>query len=324
MKFSLRAQLPAAMLMMVFTSHLVAAENTGTASRGVYEYWRPFSEKSPFNTRIPKDALLDPNSRKMIESLMDGTFSSRGHLHVNIERWSIPVYRVPIPAPAIGTIVCDSKHFSGFESVTLPVWPALKPDPNADHHMAVLDRANGVAWDFWGARWEDGRLKTKAANKVDLAGDGLVPEGGCRAVGFALLAGLITPEDIASGKINHALVFAHQYLAPKAVWPANKHSRFERRANSIPCGGLVQLDPALDVNTLDLSPVGKMIARALQEYGMYLSDFADGLVIYAENPMGREVDPWPWLGLDHHSAWNIPLDKMRVVQPGVTRQDKPH
>jgi len=312
----------AAAVAVMLTSCLVGAEDSGTGRKGVYEYWRAFGNKSPFNTRIPKDAKVDPNSEKMIESLMDGTFSSKGHLHVNIEKWSIPVYRVPEPVPPIQTIICDSKRFSGFESVTLPVWPALRPDPNADHHLVVLDRTNNVAWDFWGARWENGQLKTKAANKVDLLGDGLVPEGGCRLVGFALLAGLITPEDVASGKIDHALVFAHQYLAPSAVWPANKHARFERRKDSIPCGGLVQLDPAVDVNALEISAVGKMIAKALQEYGMYACDFADGLVIYAENPTGREVNPWPELGLDHRSAWNIPLERMRVVQPVAAGQEQ--
>jgi len=315
-----------AAVIVVFSLDAGGAENCKTQAEspveGVYEYWRPFSNHSPFNTPIPKDAEVHPNSEKMLESLLDGTFreSDRGHLHVNIQEWSIPVYRVPQSGAQIKTIRCDSKHWSGFESVTLPVWAELKPDPEADAHMVVLDLANNTAWDFWSARWQDGQLRTRAANTVDLSGDGLVPEGGCRLVGFALLAGLITPEDIASGKIDHALVFAHEYLAPRHVWPANKSGRRMKRANSIPCGGVVQLDPAVDVNALDLTPVGKMIARALQRYGMYASDYADGLVIYAENPMGRAVNPWPALGLDNLSARNIPVQRMRVLMPGVTKQ----
>lgn len=282
--------------------------------------WRPFSDKSPFNTRIPEDAAVHPNSAAMVENLCSGNFETRGHLHVNIHDWSIPVHEVPQSGADVRTIRCDHWRYSGFESVTLPIWPGARPDPQADAHMVILDRGQGKAWDFWAARWEDGQLRTKAANEVDLAGDGLVPEGGCRLVGFALLAGLIGPEEIAAGRIDHALVFAHQFLDRSHVWPASRHAGGRPPANSIPCGGLVQLDPELDLDALDLGPVGRMIARALQQYGMYMSDYADGLVVYAENPMGRAEDPWPDLGLTNWSAFNIPVDRMRVLEPGVTKQ----
>jgi hypothetical protein len=294
-----------------------AAGRHGAVARA----WRPFSELSPFNTPIPADAPLHPDSEAMVRSLLVGRGSSAGRIHVNIQSWSIPVFEPPVGAE-MKEIVCDRQAYSGSASVRCPVWPALKPDPMADAHMVIVGRKAGREWDFFGARWQDGQLRTKAASEVDLAGDGLVPAGGCRLVGFALLSGLIRPEEIEGGVIDHALVFADEYVGP-AVWPATRGGgqRQPEGTLAVPAGGCVQLDPAVDVDALDLPPAGKMIARALQKYGMYNSDFAGGLVVYAENPLGRASDPWAKLGFDNAAATGIPVARMRVVQPEAIRAE---
>jgi len=281
--------------------------------------WRPYADTSVFNTPIPANAPSHPDSQAMIHTLMQSR-GTPGKIHVNIEKWSIPVWPVPAEGAEVREVVCDRQAYSGEASVRCPVWPDVKPDPMSDAHMAIVDRKAGMEWDFWGARWQDGELHTKAASTVKLDGDGLTPLGGCRLVGFALLSGLVRPEEIEAGEIDHALVFAHDYVGP-AVWPAVRGGgRGGRRRGAsdvtpVPGGGCVQLDPALDVDALDIPPAGKMIARALQKYGMYNSDFAGGLVVYAENPLGRATDPWPALGFGNWVAGGIPVDRMRVVAP---------
>ena len=51
----------------------------------------------------------------------------------------------------------------------------------------------------------------------------------------------------------------------------------------IPCGGRIQLDPDLDLDSLGLSRSGRTIARALQEYGAYGGDYSGAMSLYAEN-----------------------------------------
>ena len=48
-------------------------------------------------------------------------------------------------------------------------------------------------------------------------------------------------------------------------------------------GAHIRLDPGFDVENSALGRSGKIIARALQDYGAYLGDFAGGNVIYAES-----------------------------------------
>ena len=48
-------------------------------------------------------------------------------------------------------------------------------------------------------------------------------------------------------------------------------------------GGRIRLDPAVNVDTLRLTPACKIIAKALQEYGAFNGDYAGATVLYADN-----------------------------------------
>ncbi len=84
----------------------------------------------------------------------------------------------------------------------------------------------------------------------------------------------------------------------------------------IPCGGRVQLDPSLDLDSLGLSPAARVIARALQEYGAYVGDFSGSINVYADgSPDARAA----WAGgvLSTDSTTGIPLDRLRVIEWGT-------
>src|SRR6185436_19221783 len=82
----------------------------------------------------------------------------------------------------------------------------------------------------------------------------------------------------------------------------------------------IQLDPSVDVNGLALSASGKIIARALQQYGAYVGDFSGAVSLYAD------ASP------DAQSAWNggllkngevgaLDLKKLRVLTIGALFED---
>ena len=261
--------------------------------------WRPFSSDSPWNQKVPAGARTDPNSAAMIDSLTKGEFN------INIDDWSIPVYY--IDADTVPRVkVLNSRpgiYGRGFADVTLvPILPSFIASPpvgeESDNHMSVVDTTKKLEWGMWATRRnKEGQWTTGLGALTNLGGTGVekpwyeqdrdLDAHRGRASGFPLIAGLIRPEEISAGKIDHALVFACQrgrseFFVPPA---STAQETFMEMSNAfgIPMGGRIQLDPAINVDTLPITPACKVIARALQEYGAFNGDYAGATVLYADN-----------------------------------------
>ena len=279
-------------LFLCFFAHSLA-----TASAPV---WRPFSPDSPWNQRIAAGAALDRDSRTLIEDL-----ASRGAWHINLKDWSIPVYFVDTdrtPKRDVG----DSRpgvYGAGFEfprRIPIPDDAVASPPvrEDSDNHLSVIDRKKGLEWGMWVARQDAaGRWFTGLGAITDLNGTGVAlpwfdaqrefDSHRARASGFPLVAGLILLDEIKAGRIEHALAFAYDhcrsghFIPPASTAQSAQLDAVDTRG--IPMGGRIQLDPAWDVENSGLSHAGKIIARALQEYGAYCGDYAGANVLYAEN-----------------------------------------
>ena len=274
--------------------------STAADSAGPPAAWRPFSEDSPWNQRVAPGAAVDPESAALIADL-----ASRGPWYVNIKDWSIPVYFVDAdrtPRRDVG----DSRpgvHGAGFDfprRIPIPDDAVASPPvgPDSDNHLCVVDQGRHLEWGMWAARRDAaGRWWTGLGAVTDLAGTGVAPpwfasprefdSHRARASGFPLIAGLIRRDEIRAGRIGHALVFAYDHCRSGFFIPPASTAQVTRpeitNARGIPMGGRIQLDPGWDVEHSGLSATGKIIARALQEYGAYCGDFAGANVLYAEN-----------------------------------------
>lgn len=262
--------------------------------------WRPFSTDSPWNTPIPADAASDPASAALIDDL-----AARGPWYVNLRDWSIPVYFVDAertPKHDVG----DSRpgiYGRGFEfprRIPIPDDAVASPPvgDHSDNHLAIIDRTRGLEWGMWAARRDaHGRWFTGLGAVTELTGTGVAPpwfdspreldSHRARAGGFPLIAGLILVEEIKAGRIDHALTFAYDHCRTGVFVPPASTAQVAQLdavdARGIPMGGRIQLDPSWDVENSGLSRAGKIIARALQEYGAYCGDYAGANVLYAEN-----------------------------------------
>lgn len=261
--------------------------------------WRPFSNDSPWNRKIPAGAKADSRSSKLIDDLAKGDFS------INMDDWSIPVYYVNSDTvPKMNVINSRPGIYGkGFaEPNRIPILPDFIASPPvgdfSDNHICILDTAVMLEWDMWAARKnKDGVWTTGLGAVTDLRSSGVerpwfeqkneFDAHRSRAGGFPLIAGLIRPEEIKSGRIDHALVFAYQrgrsefFIPPASTAQATTNEMNNRFG--IPMGGRIQLDPALNVDTLNLNPACKIIAKALQEYGAFNGDYAGATVLYADN-----------------------------------------
>lgn len=262
--------------------------------------WRPFSADSPWNTPIPAGAPTDPASAGLIDDL-----ASRGAWRVNIRDWSIPVYFIDAEKTPRHD-VADSRpgvYGAGFgfpRRIPIPDGAAASPPvgEESDNHLCLIDRARGTAWDMWAARQDAaGRWRTGLGAVVDLHGSGVAPPWfdsprefdahRSRASGFPLIAGLIMVDEIKAGRIEHALCFAYDHCRTGLFVPPASTAQVAQLdavdSRGIPMGGRIQLDPTWDVENSGLSPAGRVIARALQEYGAFCGDYAGANVLYAEN-----------------------------------------
>jgi hypothetical protein len=274
---------------------------SGQAAPAKPRAWRPFSPDSPWNQKIPRNAEIDPRSPELVEDLAK---SSRWNfLGINIQGYSIPVYFIDsLRTPAV-PVKCRDVAGEGFEK-PVPIPEGAQPDPQSDRHLCIVDRKLGLEWGMWDARKNaDGSWMCGVGAMSDLKGTGVrTPQikaprwplaAGARASGFPLIAGLILVDEVKAGAIDHALALAYPHCRSRYYIPpastAQGTTNEARPDRGIPMGGRLQLDPSINVGRLPLSPSGRAIARALQEYGAYVCDYSGAINLYADgSPEARK------------------------------------
>lgn len=201
-----------------------------------------------------------------------------------------------------------------------PVRPAGPDAPDADGDLVVVDEQARMEWDFRqaataigpesGARRGAGCAGASivAAGAVDrfyLGGSGANPPAfyGARAAGTPLLAGLLLPEDVEHGSIEHALAFAIPALRnlnrdnpsdpfpSDVVYPASTTERefVSTSAWAIAAGQRMRLrdvilgEDAIEIDDEFFAPITRMFLAALRRYGAYAVDTAPSLTFFAED-----------------------------------------
>jgi hypothetical protein len=128
-------------------------------------------------------------------------------------------------------------------------------------------------------------------------------------------------DEVEAGRIEHALVIAYPHI--RSGWFTPPASTAQAGIGDdalpdrgIPCGGRIQLDPTLDLDSLGLSDSGRAVCRALQEYGAYVGDYSGAISLYAENsPEAQEH--WANGVLDTYELMDIiDLAWFRVLEYG--------
>jgi hypothetical protein len=292
------------------------------ADRG--SWLRPYAAHSVWRTPIGADPAVDPDSGARMQSWVEHNLRVRPELLVRRYAVAVVVAHRGDPRYRWGMTLRSttgwSSNLNAFGPVPIP--SGAKPDPADDGHLAIYDPVRQREWDLWRARydaarrswWTGGGAATSTAT-----GSGIAPAKvtGADAANFPLLGGLVRPEELAAGVIQHALVFTQPYTAHGFVCPATHATGSTDDPVALPAGTHLQLDPAVPVATLPIKPWEKAVARALQTYGMYLRDTGGVVGIVAENPINRSSDPYARLGLGRWIIFSagFPWDRLRILSP---------
>jgi hypothetical protein len=220
---------------------------------------RPFAANSPWNTPI-EGAPLDGRSAFWIANVKirrgvreDGRGARpiprivNSPLFINTRRWTTPV--VDEDGAVSTRVVCRQLPpycGDGNTVSSLLIPPGQDPLPQYDGWFTVLNRAQGVAYDLWRARRggvNSDVISYQYMRKWDLNGPGYQQpdQVSARGSGLPLFAGLILPEEIQAGRIDHALAISLPGPAQrKYIQPASSTDGVGA-VNSMPEGARLRL-----------------------------------------------------------------------------------
>jgi hypothetical protein len=147
------------------------------------------------------------------------------------------------------------------------------PSSSGDRHVIVVDSGACTLYELYAAYPQaDGSWTAGSGAVYPLTSDALRPTGwtSADAAGLPILPGLVRYDEVAAGRIQHALRFTAAVTQKAHVWPA-RHDASSNQSTSVPpMGTRVRLKASVDISSF--SPANQVILQALKTYGMFLAD----------------------------------------------------
>lgn len=309
-----------------------APANGGYLGMSLPATFTPFASFSHWNTPIPSFPEIDPDSALMISTLS----ANAPYFGVDYVKWTTPVHVIDsVQARKVSVYSIkgarnpdvDPNADGIIDNVPMPA--GIWPDPEQDGHMVMVDPVARKSWEFSRFGMDtNGNYTASTISIWDLDGVGYhTPFSGSywwsygsTGSGVPWIGGIIRPEEIAAGEIKHAILCATPVNRFSTVSgqkdqlcvPACRTDGWGIGTAYIPEGARLQLDPNLDLDALKLSPETKIVARAMQKYGMIVSDNSSSFKTYFQN-LGANGGAWANSPIPGE-LWKIPVSSFRVLK----------
>ena len=274
---------------------------------------RPFAANSPYNTTIPANPEIDPNSGEMVSYA-----TGDGQVYANLREYGVPIWTATSSTPR-QKVTCRLK-FGKCPIATTPIPAGAEPNVGSDGVLVVVDRADNSTHEFWQAQHTSSGWSVSwgAINKLTGSGWG----GNATGSGASRLAGIVRVEEIQTGDIPHALSMqSSNACAGVHRAPALKTDGESNRSDCLPEGTRLQLDPSMDLAKIKgITKAELAVGRALQTYGAYIMDkgaarlsatfeLAHDATTSSPGSVYRSAGlRWDYYGMPH-----LPWDKLRVL-----------
>ena len=274
---------------------------------------QPFSPTGWRNTPLPDNAPLAPNSAALAGDITwqidNPVRRTNGTTAPDIwvtttEGFSDPIYVVTKDQqPRVNVTKRTGTQNMGDQWMNVPLPDDARPAPGEGSLVLWQPDANTL-WEFGGlqkdalGRWSavsGGRIQNVSGHEGQFED----PPGthfGQTGTAISLLAGIPRIEELKRGVIDHAIDFAVMGgMGRKGwCWPAHRtdHSHTRTDPAAIPAGTRFRLPASLNLDDYDLTPWARMIAEAVQKYGMVARDEGEGFGFWAEDPTPTGQDPY--------------------------------
>jgi hypothetical protein len=278
-----------------------------------------FPADNPWNQRVDR-LPVTPDSRRIVSGI-----GARDHLHNNFgggmwmnSRDGMPITVVGASQPRVPVTFVEAL-FSNAGPYPIPPDAGIEyeNDPAADHHVILVDRDSCRLYETYdtkkllgGRAWE-----AYAGASWDMRSNALRPNGWTSAdgAGLPILPGLVRYEEVARGRIDHALRISVPASRKGWIYPA-RHDTSDSTDPRLPQMGMrLRLRKSFDVRRFPRQ--SRVILKAMKKYGMYVAE--EG------NPWYYSGEPDPgWSYEDLHSLHRVlgrnfeVVDTSTLPQPG--------
>ncbi len=273
--------------------------------------FRPFPATDPWNTRIDT-ALLDPMSATLIASI---GASDRLHMDFGAD-WNggpfgIPYVVVGPDQPRV-RVTFDYADESDPGPYPIPRDAPIEggPTSDGDRHVIVVEAGSRTLYELYAAYPQsDGSWHAGSGAVFDLVAGTTRPAGwtSADAAGLPILPGLVRYEEVAAGRIDHALRFTVSRTRRAYVPPARHFASSSTSTSLPPMGMRVRLKASFDIS--GYPPQARVILQAMKTYGMILADNGSDWFV-SGTPDAR------WDDDQLNTLKNVPGSAFEVVRMG--------
>ena len=282
----------------------------------------PFPPDSLWNTDI-SSAPVDPNSSAVINFIGSGI-----GIHADFGSGQNQGSTIGIPYLIVGTQQPPvTVNFTAFGSesdpgpMPIPVTAPIEGYPNpgtGDRHVLVLDNSNCFLYELFSSSASGNTWNAASAAVWDLLSNEQRPYTwtSADAAGLPIFPGLARYDEVAAGKISHALRFTLQQSRAAFVLPATHWAANTGNAAAAPMGMRMRLKVNFDVS--GYSPANQVILNGLKKYGMIMADNGSNMYL-SGTPDVR------WDNNDLHALGQVKSSDFEVIQmtPLYTQSNLP-
>ena len=197
----------------------------------------------------------------------------------------------------------------------LPANVKIEGGPNADgdRHALLLDRDACRLYELFALRREGNRWTAGSGAVYDLRSNRLRPAGwtSADAAGLPIFPGLARYDEVARGRIDHALRFTVERTRRAYVWPA-RHFASDLTDPTLPAMGL-RFRLKADYPLAGYPRQARIVLQALKEYGMVVADNGSNWFL------SGAPDP-RWSNDQLHTLHRVPGSAFEVVDTSSLRR----
>ncbi len=240
------------------------------------------------------------------------------------EHYGIPINVVPAAQPKVAVVFDDYPEESDPGPYPFPEPASAKieggtaDECDGDCHLLAVQQGDCKLYEGYACRYENG---WHCANGAiwDLSSNsyGQREKGwtSADAAGLPIAVGLVRYDEVQSGEIRHAIRFTVRCTRNRFVAPATHQavpgSCDPSAEDSPPMGLRVRLRADYDLS--GLSESARVVARAMQRYGLILADNGSNFYFQGEDHPG-------WTDDDVEPLKDIPASAFEALTPGELEQ----